>query len=90
MPCDVCIDQAKVPYEADQRCGRLGVCGQWRNYQFAGCFDLRAEAGGVKKMSNLEMIARMSEMLELAAALIRDQAALLSQHGIQTSTGNDC
>lgn len=49
---------------------------------------MRAEAGGVKKMSNLEMIARMSEMLELAAALIRDQAALLSQHGIQTSTGN--
>jgi len=39
-------------------------------------------------MSNLELIARMSVMLEEAACLIREQAALLSQHGIETTTGN--
>lgn len=49
---------------------------------------MRAQTGGVKKMSNLEIIARLSMMLEQAAALIREQAALLSQHGIQTSTGS--
>jgi len=38
-------------------------------------------------MSNLEIIARMCVMLEEAACLIREQAALLSQHGIETSTG---
>ena len=38
-------------------------------------------------MSNLEIIARMSVMLEEAACLIREQATLLSQHRIETSTG---
>ena len=38
-------------------------------------------------MSNLEIIARLSMMLEQAASLIREQAALLSHHGIETSTG---
>ena len=39
-------------------------------------------------MSNLEIIDRMSKMLEQASCIIREQEALLLQHGILTDTGN--
>ena len=38
-------------------------------------------------MSNLEIIERLSSMLEQASCIIREQEALLLQHGIQTESG---
>lgn len=39
-------------------------------------------------MSNLEIIQSLCEMLGKAQQIIRDQAALLSMHGIETFDGN--
>lgn len=38
-------------------------------------------------MSNLEIIEKLCGMLDSAQAIIREQAALLDMHGIQTDTG---
>ncbi len=38
-------------------------------------------------MSNLEIIEKLCGMLGSAQAIIREQAALLAMHGIQTDTG---
>lgn len=38
-------------------------------------------------MSNLELIERLADMLTSAVQVIREQAALLTQHGIVTGTG---
>lgn len=38
-------------------------------------------------VSNLEIIRRMCEMLDIAQHIIRVQAELLAQHGIETGDG---
>ena len=38
-------------------------------------------------MSNLQIIERLCAMLEDAATIIRQQAEILAQHGIETETG---
>lgn len=38
-------------------------------------------------MSNLELICRLCDLLDRAQQIIREQAALLDMHGIQTDTG---
>ena len=38
-------------------------------------------------MSNLEIIQWMCEMLDTAQRVIREQAELLAQHGIETDDG---
>ena len=38
-------------------------------------------------MSNLEIIAKLCEMLDDAQQIIKGQAELLAMHGIETSTG---
>ena len=42
---------------------------------------------GMKSMSNLQIIEKLCGMLDSAQAIIREQAALLDMHGIQTDTG---
>lgn len=38
-------------------------------------------------MSNLQIIERLCELLDGAQQIIRDQAALLEQYGIETDSG---
>ena len=38
-------------------------------------------------MSNLIMIQRMCDLLEIAARVIREQAEVIAQHGIETCDG---
>lgn len=38
-------------------------------------------------MSNLEIIQRLCQLLEIASGVIREQAELLAQHGIETDDG---
>lgn len=38
-------------------------------------------------MSNLQLIERLCKMLDEAQEIIREQAALLAAHGIETSDG---
>ena len=38
-------------------------------------------------MSNLQLIDRLSRLLEEAVQIIREQAELMSQHGIETDAG---
>ena len=38
-------------------------------------------------MSNLQIIERLCRMLENAASVIREQAEILAQHGIETGDG---
>ena len=38
-------------------------------------------------MSNIQIIERLCAMLDEAASIIRAQAEILSQHGIETDTG---
>lgn len=40
-----------------------------------------------KPMTNLELIARLCAMLDEAQRIIREQAALLAMHGIESDTG---
>lgn len=39
-------------------------------------------------MSNLQIIARLSDMLQQALAIIKRQAELLEMHGIHTDSGH--
>ena len=43
---------------------------------------------GMKSMSNLQIIEKLCGMLDSAQEIIREQAALLSMHGIQSDTGD--
>lgn len=38
-------------------------------------------------MSNLELIDRLCGLLDVAQQIIREQAAILAQHGIETDSG---
>lgn len=38
-------------------------------------------------MSNLELIDRLFGLLDVAQQIIREQAAILAQHGIETDSG---
>lgn len=38
-------------------------------------------------MSNLQIIEKLCEMLDSAQAIIREQAALLAMHGIESDAG---
>ena len=38
-------------------------------------------------MSNLELICRLCDLLDRAQQIIRQQASLLAEHGIETSDG---
>ena len=39
-------------------------------------------------MSNLQIIERLTQMLDEACVIIREQAELLTMHGIETDSGN--
>jgi len=43
---------------------------------------------GMKSMSNLQIIEKLCGMLDSAQEIIREQAALLAMHGIQSDTGD--
>ena len=38
-------------------------------------------------MSNLQLIDQLCQLLEEAGRIIREQAAILAQHGIETDSG---
>ena len=38
-------------------------------------------------MSNFELIERLCGLLDVAQQIIREQAAILAQHGIETGSG---
>ena len=38
-------------------------------------------------MSNLQIIERLCQLLEIASSVIREQAEILAKHGIETQDG---
>jgi len=39
-------------------------------------------------MSNLQIIERLCKLLDMAQDIIREQAGLMAQHGIETDSGD--